>query len=260
MAKRAELCFTRAHGSRVECIRLPSCYREGAAAEPPLAPGEGPSVASAKYLKKEVKQMPTTKERILDFLERNPGSTDSEIYKGLHLCCHQRANGAARELEQEGRVRRVKEGGYIRNYLPGQERIGGSKDRATGIRKPDQALGEDRVIEILREWLRRQGWILPTRADNRRGADIIAKKGGRKWVIEAKGAGSRSQARVNYFLIALGQILQRMSDEQQVSYSVAFPDIRQYRSLWERLPGEAKSRIGVSALFVSKGGIVDEVL
>jgi hypothetical protein len=56
--------------------------------------------------------------------------------------------------------------------------------------------------------------------------------------------------RVNYFLAVLGEIQQRM-DDGEARYSIAFPDMAQYRGLWERLPPLAKARTKVTALFVS---------
>ena len=44
---------------------------------------------------------------------------------------------------------------------------------------------------------------------------------------------------VNYFLAVLGELLQKM-DEQACRYSIALPDLPQFRGLWDRLPREAK--------------------
>ncbi len=64
--------------------------------------------------------------------------------------------------------------------------------------------------------------------------------------------------RVNYFLGVLGELLQRMTDPA-AKYSIALPDLPQFRRLWDRLPELAKQRTGISALFVSESGRVDEV-
>ena len=79
-----------------------------------------------------------------------------------------------------------------------------------------------------------------------------------RWIIEVKGQGSRPEMRVNYFLGILGELLQRMSDPQ-ARYSIALPDLPQFRRLWERLPSLAKERTGISALFVASSGKVEEV-
>lgn len=61
--------------------------------------------------------------------------------------------------------------------------------------------------------------------------------------------------RVNYFLAVLGETLQRM-DSPAASYSIALPDMAQFRGLWERLPDLAKERTKVTALFIRADGQV----
>jgi hypothetical protein len=63
--------------------------------------------------------------------------------------------------------------------------------------------------------------------------------------------------RVNYFLAILGELLQRMDDEA-TKYSIALPDLPQFRGLWDGLPTLAKTRTGITALFVSQDGSVIE--
>ena len=65
--------------------------------------------------------------------------------------------------------------------------------------------------------------------------------------------------RVNYFLSALGETLQRM-DDRNAKYSIALPDLQQFRSLWDRLPDLAKSRTEITALFVDEKGNVRRVI
>ena len=61
--------------------------------------------------------------------------------------------------------------------------------------------------------------------------------------------------RVNYFLAILGETLQRMSNEDS-AYSIALPDMPQYRRLWDRLPTLAKRRTDISIILVSHNGRV----
>jgi len=49
-------------------------------------------------------------------------------------------------------------------------------------------------------------------------------------------------------------------DDAEARYSIAFPDLPQFRGLWRRFPRLAKERTGISALFVSTLGTVEEVL
>lgn len=53
----------------------------------------------------------------------------------------------------------------------------------------------------------------------------------------------------------LDETLQRI-DDPQARYSIALPDLPQFRGLWERLPSLAKERTIIDALFVDSGGIV----
>jgi hypothetical protein len=78
------------------------------------------------------------------------------------------------------------------------------------------------------------------------------------WVIEVKGQGTLDAMRVNYFLAVLGELLQRM-DDGNARYSIALPDLSQFRRLWQRLPSLAKERTRISALFVGVSGRVEGV-
>ena len=122
-----------------------------------------------------------------------------------------------------------------------------------------EMLSEDEVKRALQLWLEESGWQVSVIWGKTRGIDVIATKDGQRWVIEAKGCGSLDPMRVNYFLSILGELLQRMEDPD-ARYSIAFPDMKQFRRLWQRLPDLAKSRTMISALFVDGSGRVEEVL
>ena len=77
-------------------------------------------------------------------------------------------------------------------------------------------------------------------------------------IIEVKGSGSLNPMRVNYFLCILGELLQRM-DDPTARYSIALPDLKQFRNLWLRLPDLAKQRSTIDAIFVSEDGMIDFV-
>ena len=64
--------------------------------------------------------------------------------------------------------------------------------------------------------------------------------------------------RVNYFLAILGETLQRMEDPA-ARYNIALPGLCQFKGLWMRLPALAKKRLGVTVLFVSPDGTVEEL-
>ena len=117
-------------------------------------------------------------------------------------------------------------------------------------------LSEDDVKRHLAAWLSTNGWTIEIAWGKAPGIDIIARRGNDVWVIEAKGCGSRPEMRVNYFIGMLGETLQRMR-LPEARYSIAMPDLLQFRRLWQRLPDLAKERTGISALFVGPTGHVD---
>jgi len=117
-------------------------------------------------------------------------------------------------------------------------------------------LSEDDVKRYLDAWLSADGWTTEIAWGKAPGIDIVARRGEDVWVIEAKGCGSRPEMRVNYFISMLGETLQRMR-LPQARYSIAMPDLVQFRRLWQRLPDLAKQRTGISALFVGPAGRVD---
>lgn len=119
-----------------------------------------------------------------------------------------------------------------------------------------EALSEDEIKAVLEDWLGKNGWETKIAWGRTPGIDIEAVMPGKRWVIEVKGPGSRPQMRVNYFLAILGETLQRLSDAD-ARYSIALPDLPQYRRLWERLPDLAKSKTGISILFISQNRKVD---
>jgi hypothetical protein len=73
--------------------------------------------------------------------------------------------------------------------------------------------------------------------------------GSRVW--EAKGSAVNPPQQVNYFLGALGELLQRMSDAS-ATYGLVLPDSQQYRGLAARLPALVWQRLRLTVLFVSK--------
>lgn len=126
------------------------------------------------------------------------------------------------------------------------------------LKRNPNPLEEDEVKELIRRDLQSRGWQVKVKPGRAQGIDIEATNGTERWVIEAKGWGAGSeQQQGNYFLGAVGELLQRM-DRDDIKYSVAFPDIPRYRGLWDRFPALAKCRTRITCLFVGKdGGIVE---
>ena len=196
--------------------------------------------------------------RITRLLESVSGLTDGELTD--HLLGpgspQQAINQACRQLRATGRIERRTVGGLIRNYLiggaptPPVESALVSEDRV-------DSLSEDALKRALESYLRADGWTVTTIWGRGHGIDVEARRGNSRWVIEVKGRGSRNAMRVNYFLAILGELLQRMSDAD-AHYSIALPDLPQYRGLWNRLPALSKERTTISALFIADTGVVTE--
>ena len=203
--------------------------------------------------------MTTLKEQISDVLVRSPGLTDREITNGIrgasagqrpiNAACHELASGGTLE-------RRERDDGLIGNYPAGAPYLASSRSarpRSTQVKTVADTgadeLGEGEVKKALVRWLSRDGWTAEVAWGRRRGIDIEAARGGERWIIEVKGCGSRDAMRVNYFLAILGETLQRM-DSPDARYSIALPDMGQFRRVWKRLPTLAKNRTQITVLFV----------
>ena len=70
-------------------------------------------------------------------------------------------------------------------------------------------------------------------------------------LLEAKGSTQNPPKQVNYFLSALGELLQRMASPT-AAYGLALPDNPQYRGQVNRLPALVWERLRFTVLFVSK--------
>ena len=166
---------------------------------------------------------------------------------------------AARGLAKKGRIiRRRREDGLIGNYLSGVAPAPVQEVRKNAATASGEDLSEDRLKHHLRAWFRSNGWEAEIAWGHERGIDIKAVREKETWVVEVKGIGSRPEMRVNYFIGILGETLQRMNDPAS-KYSIALPDVQQFRRLWDRLPLLAKQRTKITALFVDADGQVVEV-
>lgn len=200
--------------------------------------------------------MSTLKEQIIELLKINDGLTDREItdrIKGKGEP-QQSINITCRNMEAKGLVKRIKgHDGLIRNYI-GDVKIENKEFNSSNL----EGISEDEIKEVINNYLISKGWITDVAWGRSQGIDIDAFKGKERWIIEVKGSGSHGAMRVNYFLSILGEMLQRMNDPN-AKYSIALPDIQQYRNLWDRLPRLAKVRTGISVLFVNNNKEIDEI-
>ena len=205
--------------------------------------------------------LPTIKEKILTALQMGSGLTDRELTDLLfaETVGQQKVNQAARSLEQQHTlVRRERADGKIGNFLvegqPLSDFEGDKKVKQSNKATEKLGMSEDEVKQKLKEWLESDGWEVRVKWGHARGIDIDATRGEERWIIEAKGSGSRTEMRNNYFLGVLGETLQRMNEES-ASFSVAFPDLQKFRRLWAELPTVVKVKLKMTALFVGVDGI-----
>ena len=198
-------------------------------------------------------------DEIISAVEKTPGLTERELTDALRgpAAPQQPINKAARMLAGKGLLVRMRRpDSLMGNYPLGAEAAQAAATASKPIRNHDvDALSEDEIKKILEAWLAADGWKIEVAWGHTRGIDIDARRGAERWIIEATGPGSRQPMRVNYFIGILGETLQRMFDST-ARYSIALPDLAQYRRLWARLPALAKSRTGITMIFVSKAGHV----
>jgi hypothetical protein len=118
-------------------------------------------------------------------------------------------------------------------------------------------LPERNVKQIVKAFLASEAWNTDVAIGATSPADIEARRGIHRWIIEVKGSEYLNPPIADSFVSILGRVLQRMNDPK-CKYSVALPDAKPFHRLWERLPALAKDRTGITALFVNPAGSVTE--
>lgn len=108
---------------------------------------------------------------------------------------------------------------------------------------------EDEVKSALKSTLESLGYEVHVKWGKKSGSDVYALAGSSKIVIEAKGEGSSRQMLGNYFLNALGEILQRMTENDH-EYGVALPAHSSYVELVLKLPKRAREALRLDFYFV----------
>ncbi|ELK38967.1 hypothetical protein BAG01nite_48410 [Brevibacillus agri] len=207
--------------------------------------------------------MKTLKDKIIDILSDREGLTDREITdlllgKGMP---QQSVNQACRSLEAKGIIKRInRNDGLLGNYIvsdrPKTEPIMSHKPE--NLEKDASVFAEDNLKEILKKHLQSNDWETQIAWGKTPGIDINAYRGTERWIIEVKGLGSSNPMNVNYFLGVLAETLQRM-DDPNAKYSIALPDVKQFRNLWGKFPLLAKKRTRITAVFIDENGGIEEV-
>lgn len=191
-----------------------------------------------------------TAERILAELEKSSRPVaDSELAEVLGLR-HQAVNQTCRSLERLGRIRRLQTvGAPIRNVLveaPARDAVErAAPTTSTGL------LTEDEVKAAVKEDLVARGYDVEVAWGRSPGVDIVARRNDGRLMLEAKGEAANPPQQVNYFLGAIGELVQRL-DDPDAQYGLALPDHRQYRGLVTRLPRLAWTRLRLVVLFVRR--------
>lgn len=119
-------------------------------------------------------------------------------------------------------------------------------------------MDEETAKQTLGQWLQKKGWKTLTAGLGSQGVDIQATRDSHApWWIEVKKAPSPSRG-VTGFQEVLGQVLMRMGDEGR-RYSIAFPEDKNIRKWWSKLPALAKKRTTISLLLINPDGSVCEL-
>lgn len=159
--------------------------------------------------------MATLKERILALLDETTRSVDDDQIAARLSVIRQAVNQACRQLQAQGRlIRAAGPTGKIINQRRADQQpnepvpLSPSPVQA----KPGTRLTEDEVKEAVRGFLVDQGYRVTVAWGRSRGADIDARREQERIIIEAKAEVANPPQQVNYFLNALGELVQRMSD------------------------------------------------
>lgn len=192
-----------------------------------------------------------TAERIIDELERSGRPlADAELAEVLGLR-HQAVNQTCRSLERLGRVRRLQTvGAPIRNVLI-ETPVAEAAVEGVVPAVIAGLLSEDEVKAAVKDDLVAMGYEVEVAWGRSPGVDIVARRRDGRLLLEAKGEAANPPQQVNYFLGAIGELVQRL-DDPDARYGLALPDHRQYRGLVSRLPHLAWTRLHLVVLFVRR--------
>jgi len=194
--------------------------------------------------------MATLDDRILNLLGQGVGLDDDEIAARLGVV-RQHVNQTCRRLNAQGLVRReVGPRGKIVNRRTDAPAPEPRPPRSTAV---EDFITEDEVKAAVKAHLEAQGYQVEVVWGKGRGIDVEASRAGSRLVVEAKGEVASQPQKTNYFLHALGELVQRMSN-QEADYGLALPDNGTFRGLVDRLPRLAKDRLRLRVYFVSRSG------
>lgn len=157
--------------------------------------------------------MSTLGDRIRDAVRYSP-LDDDVLAARLGASSRQAINQTARKLAAQGLLRRRAgpDGKIVNEWLDSLNATPSGQPTKV-LLSASTLLSEDEVKEAVRKWLVGQEFQVVVAMGRERGIDLDARHpDGRRWIIEAKGAVTSAQQQGSYFLGALGEPIQRMSD------------------------------------------------
>jgi hypothetical protein len=199
----------------------------------------------------------TIRDDILRLLRENPyGLTDAELATRLGKL-HQQVNQRCRQLAREGHVRRDDSFGTIRNTLGSAPPAGPTPVAlAPGVGINDDPRWEGNVQAAIIDHLVTKGWTIVSYADTallQRGIDIVAKRDGRRLLIEVKGFPSTTYARgpkagqpkptqpglqaKHWLSDALLKAMRTREKHPDAQVAIGLPDMPRYRALLGEIAG-----------------------
>ncbi len=206
--------------------------------------------------------MQSNSERILRIIATGAHPMDDDEIAMRMRVVRQAANQVCRKLEAQGLIRRRigPTGKIVNEIVDAPASTPASVVRPTVRRSTTVAaepILEDDVKRAVRDFLQARGLHVEVKWGRERGIDIAARGPMERWIVEAKGEVASDQQQGNYFLGAIGELVQRM-DDPEARYALALPDNRRYRGLVSRLPRMARQRLALTVLFVDANGTVTE--
>jgi hypothetical protein len=198
---------------------------------------------------------------IIRLLEHTPGLTDRELTDAIrgYGASPQYVNQNCRNLESKHIIcRKKREDGLIGNWLSTGVEACQFAD-APGVKKKIEEITDKKIKQILEGYLYSLGWETKIAWGLTHGIDVEAWNGLNRWIIEVRGSEPLNMLPASSFVSVLGEVLQRM-DDPECKYSIALPDLQEFRRLWNRMPSLSKNRIGITALFINAQGFVSELV
>jgi len=140
--------------------------------------------------------------------------------------------------------------------------------------KSEELFKEHQVVEVVRMWFEGQGFtvvekcvddpnlhddITQCRTSGMFGIDIVAQKGAKKWIVEAKGEtkGGTAAGDVD-FMSGIGQLLGRITKiDENVNYAIAIPNTPHFTGALRRVKGsQAILALRLHLILVNRNGSV----